>query len=277
MELRNSEVGGLMKSKTVFGVVLFLIFSLQANTMASAEDLPGGEVGIVQQIYDDFYSDCGVKKSDKIIDNCTAYSFLVHSNYQLDPLKWKFTIDKSSLSLAESEVLDTFLSKISILLRVDAIRVMPDSRIVEFVPEVVEPVSFRAPVFELMQEARNHANTLKSVHDSVPAGEPRIVAGKYFASRVKTGGAWDYKSFLGTRSVYYEPTLRAYMTGEQIGNFHYGYSGSSVFTPFELKGAAGFYQIVSGTSDWGFWTTYFDDPSDQKDIDWGINKFNAEH
>lgn len=44
-----------------------------------------------------------------------------------------------------------------------------------------------------------------------------------------------------------------------------------------LKTAAGFVQIVSGTSDISFWNSYFDDPADQEDIQWEINVYNHEH
>lgn len=67
------------------------------------------------------------------------------------------------------------------------------------------------------------------------------------------------------------------MTGENIGNFHYGYVGSTVFGPTMLKSAAGLVQINSGTSHLSYWDSYFDDPRDINDIEWGISKYNADN
>ena len=67
------------------------------------------------------------------------------------------------------------------------------------------------------------------------------------------------------------------MDGETIGNFHYGYVGRSVFLPVVLKSAAGMYQLHSGTSSINYWKTFFDDPADQEDIQWGIDMYEDEH
>lgn len=64
------------------------------------------------------------------------------------------------------------------------------------------------------------------------------------------------------------------MTGETIGNFHYGYVGSEIFGPNTLKAAAGIVQITSGTAKLEWFSSYFDDPKDQADIQWGINVYN---
>ena len=64
---------------------------------------------------------------------------------------------------------------------------------------------------------------------------------------------------------------------EEIGNFHYGYVGSAVWSETILKSMAGMYQIYSGTSSIRYWDSFFDVPADQYDIQRGINKYNAEH
>lgn len=92
----------------------------------------------------------------------------------------------------------------------------------------------------------------------------------YFAQRVKSGGIWNYKSYMGTNTIYYIEDLNTNMTGETIGNFYYGYVGRAVFEAATLKSAAGMYQIISKTSSWGYWDSFFDNPSDQHDIEWGI-------
>jgi hypothetical protein len=91
-----------------------------------------------------------------------------------------------------------------------------------------------------------------------------------FAGLVKSGGAWDLKTKLGRTNYYYINGY--YRSGEQIGNEHYGYMGKALgYGSTTLKTVAGLYQIVSGTSDWSFYTSYFDDPADTTAINEGIN------
>lgn len=135
----------------------------------------------------------------------------------------------------------------------------------------------RRPVASIMAEARKHAKELKEVFDNALFTRKHYTAGMYFAERVKTGGIWDYKSYMGTNTVYYMEDLNTNMTGETIGNFHYGYVGRAVFEANTLKSFAGMYQILSGTSDLGYWDSFFDDPADQYDIDRGIEKYESEH
>ncbi|MED0676190.1 polymorphic toxin type 44 domain-containing protein [Aneurinibacillus thermoaerophilus] len=98
-----------------------------------------------------------------------------------------------------------------------------------------------------------------------PAG-----TGLEFASKVKSGGEWDYKRTLGP-STKYEYNGYA-MRGEDLGNVHYGFVGRAAgFAPTILRSAAGAYQIYSGTSMPNWWSSYFDDPIDQQYINFGIN------
>lgn len=100
-----------------------------------------------------------------------------------------------------------------------------------------------------------------------------VETGKYFASKVRTGGDWDYKHQLGTTTLYSAYIDGGYenMTGEDIGNAHYGYVGRKIFGANLLRSAAGAYQIYSGTSYIGWYNSYFDDPNDQYWINRGIS------
>ncbi|MET3505367.1 polymorphic toxin type 44 domain-containing protein [Halalkalibacter oceani] len=91
-----------------------------------------------------------------------------------------------------------------------------------------------------------------------------------FTELVKSNGPWDLKRTLGTNTYY---TFRwGRYTGEHIGNAHYEYMGKKLnYTNYTLKFAAGFVQILSGTSDIRFWNSYFDDPRDQEAIQHGID------
>jgi len=102
-------------------------------------------------------------------------------------------------------------------------------------------------------------------------------AALYFVSKVKTGGAWDYKKTLGKTNKYYcdFKSYKAIKTGEDIGNMHYGTVGSVLFVKTTLCAAAGVYQIVSGTYQASWFSTYFDDPRDQDAIIEGIGRHTA--
>lgn len=95
-----------------------------------------------------------------------------------------------------------------------------------------------------------------------------------FYQFVRNGGPWDYKQTLGSTSTY-SVTIGGTtfsLTGEQIGNIHYGYVGRAAEIPaITLRSAAGAAQYAAGTSDPSFWSSYFDDPRDQVEINRGIN------
>ncbi|AXF40074.1 polymorphic domain RNase protein [Paenibacillus phage Norbert] len=92
--------------------------------------------------------------------------------------------------------------------------------------------------------------------------------GFFFADKVKSGGPWDYK-----RSFGYGPYIFNNLNarGEDLGNMHYGYVGRAAFPSWMLRTAAGAYQIYSGTSHIGWYDSYFDDPTDQWWINYGID------
>lgn len=134
-----------------------------------------------------------------------------------------------------------------------------------------------ANIIPIMTTTRNNAKTLKSVFNNAPFSTKHLTAGMYFAQRVKTGGAWDFKATLGTKSLYKVSDLNRTMTREAIGNFHYGYVGRTVFSGNTLKSAAGMYQIISGTSSTKYYASFFDDPRDQAQIQLGISQYESEH
>lgn len=56
---------------------------------------------------------------------------------------------------------------------------------------------------------------------------------------------------------------------DDIGNIHFGYVGSA-YLPMEiLCGGAGAYQIISRTSKWYYFASYYDDPRDNIMIRYG--------
>lgn len=118
---------------------------------------------------------------------------------------------------------------------------------------------------------------IKGMYDYLLEEEGLVYANAYrleiFYELVKTGGAWDIKQDLGKNTKYTFKDVQK--TGEYIGNHHYGYMGKAIgFANVVLKSAAGMYQIYSGTSNWSFISSYFDDPADQLAITAGYTDFN---
>lgn len=231
----------------------------------------------LDEIYAYEYISAVKSSAETVSDDNSAYAYILHHRNLVDFVENQIIVDGSGLSQSENSILQDFVSRLNVLLEKNAIQLDSDFRISVKEAPRAENKSVRTPVIDLMEFARENAAELKAVYDNATFDTNTLVAGHYFAERVKTGGVWDLKASLGKDTTYYEPTLKAHMTGETIGNFHYGYVGSAVFAPFYLKSAAGFYQIISGTSDLSYWSSYFDDPADTEDIQWGIDVYNREH
>ena len=175
------------------------------------------------------------------------------------------------------ESINSFVTRLNTLVDMKAVSVGENLLLTPVSPKKEAVIRLDKNSISIMTECRNHASELKRVYDNAVFSQKHLVAGNYFAERVKSGGIWDYKAYLGTKTVYYVDDLNNNMTGEAIGNFHYGYVGRAVFEASTLKSAAGMYQIISKTSSTGYWKTYFDDPRDQAQIQKGIDKYNSEH
>ena len=90
-----------------------------------------------------------------------------------------------------------------------------------------------------------------------------------FYKLVKTGGKWDLKNKsawkLKSKKDYYI-FFKDKLTAEDVGNVHFGFVGSVLFSSVTLCTGAGIYQIISGRSDWKYWKSFFDDPRDTQCI-----------
>lgn len=101
-----------------------------------------------------------------------------------------------------------------------------------------------------------------------------IQAGLKFAQNVKGGSVWDYKQLYASELTQVKTTINGkvyYLSAQDIGNIHYGYVGSSVFSPTVLKAAAGIYNAIQNGVKISWFTYYFDDPTDQAAIQRGID------
>lgn len=97
-----------------------------------------------------------------------------------------------------------------------------------------------------------------------------------FVNNVRPGGLWDFKSqdswgLVSEQTYRYENMLLEF---DDIGNIHYGYVGRVLFCEDVLLTAGGMVQIISGTSDFNYWDSNFDDPRDQAMISIGSNLWN---
>lgn len=268
-----------MKKRSVSLFLSVCLVILCLVQPAFAVETKSGEVDI-DEIYAQVYEEAVSNRPEVITTDEDAYAYLISNINDIHKMgDGTILIDQQAIKLSEQEkkIVSSFVKKLNTLIQLDAVTV--DSKLkIHFVsnPEDTR-ISTRRPIANIMAEARNHASELKSVFDNALFTTKHFTAGMYFAERVKTGGVWDYKSYMGTNTLYYMEDLNKNMTGETIGNFHYGYVGRAVFEAGTLKSAAGMYQIISGTSDLGYWDSFFDDPADQKDIEWGIRMYENEH
>ncbi|GGG17402.1 hypothetical protein GCM10010916_37800 [Paenibacillus abyssi] len=79
------------------------------------------------------------------------------------------------------------------------------------------------------------------------------------------------------KNSYFKDNMYYIYNGElyrrnDLGNIYFGYAGKVFgYDDTFLTGGAGLFQIYSGTSEWKYISTYFDDPRDFAMIQVGIN------
>ena len=119
-----------------------------------------------------------------------------------------------------------------------------------------------------------HAEKLSNIYYSQPyPGLAEISTGCYFAVKEKSGGDWDLKN---NEYPFYEHYIYRgeVYSGEDLGNIHYGYVGSAVFSPLILHVCAGGYQVLSDKKvQLQYWLTLFDEPRDYEMVSYGIQLY----
>ena len=89
----------------------------------------------------------------------------------------------------------------------------------------------------------------------------------YFTNKVRPNGDWDYKVQLQSNQQYkYNDMILRF---DDIGNIHYGYVGSAIYSEKTLLIAAGVVQLVFNPNLNYNSSTYFDEPRDQEMIAYG--------
>lgn len=262
-----------------FVFMLFMLCVFTMPTYAASQS----DNNDIETIYKNAYKESKAQNAGSILDDYDCYAYLLHNIDYVNVSNAKIAVSQNiynNLNSNEKALVKDFVKRLNILIDNDAINVNSKLEITKAptpIPQAISKIRPDSLIMELMPEARTHASQLKTVYDNAPFGKRHIVAGLYFTERVKSGGIWDYKRYMGLNTRYYIPEIGATMTGETIGNFHYGYVGRACFGATTLKGAAGLVQLIDRTSDISYWNSYFDDPRDQKDIQWGINVYNREH
>ena len=120
---------------------------------------------------------------------------------------------------------------------------------------------------KLNTEMAQNAATLKKYRKN----HNYISTSLYFASQVKPGGEWDFKA---QDDWALDPEYTYIYCGQglrydDIGNIHYGYVGSVVYTEATLLRMGGIVQIATRTSKWEYRNSNFDDPRDQEMVKYG--------
>lgn len=286
MNIKNNFFPKFLALVMILSLIIFSPNKASASeSTLNDENVYDHNVEIVNNEFLNVYNDAQSLTVNEIQSDEEAYAILLKNqeDVTINPNNTiSINVDKIKMdgNLSENEitVLNDFINRVNSLVINKAITV-DKNLLFSFVTNVKQDdyIMPRAAVISIMSKTRSHTKTLKSVFDDAIFSTRHIVAGMYFAERVKSGGAWDYKVQLGTKTRYSVTDLGTTMTGEAIGNFHYGYVGRAVFSGATLKSAAGMYQIISGTSSVKYYDSFFDDPADQAQIEKGIDKYNSEH
>ena len=93
----------------------------------------------------------------------------------------------------------------------------------------------------------------------------------YFVNKVRPYGKWDIKRYDYKYNDHFIYNGEVY-SGEDLGNIHFGFVGSTMYSPWFLHFGAGVVQILVGTK-WKYWKTLFDEPRDSDMIDYGIELY----
>ena len=137
------------------------------------------------------------------------------------------------------------------------------------------PILTCAIQIDLLAEADKHVEEFKSYVLRVTHGLSFINHISWWIDKVKGGGIWDYKSYLGYNK-YYDVLGLGRMSGESIGNFHYGYVGRFYFSEEQLLFGGDMYQALT-SEDKLKMENYHDSPEDKYDIKRGCREYIERH
>jgi hypothetical protein len=251
--------------------------------------------------------DIDIDYSNYDLNDLEQISQLYANNVEFQNLVKQFTEEKINMTINEavkksknkkdknSNKINVYLEKLKELNAIDSnfkLKTASNTPTITFPSinqqnQLVYATSTRIGTFDLKGKCKTNAAIIANTYSTnfalgmiiypgnaiTAAAYAYSATGISFASKVKTGGEWDYKQFLGWNNLYYViiGTTTYTIKGEDIGNFHYGYTGAVIFADTVLLSAAGLVQIVSGTAHMSYYASYFDDPNDQFRIRQGIS------
>ncbi|MGG1659544.1 polymorphic toxin type 44 domain-containing protein [Brevibacillus sp. NRS-1366] len=178
----------------------------------------------------------------------------------------KFTADFEVVVATEEELIELSERSESSELEFSN-RIMPMAD-----PDEPRSFSLENRVYTNLEELQTKERGFEQAAKLNPTINPWLSTATFFAVQVRPGGPWDYKREIGwnnLRTVKVNGT-KYYLTGEDIGNIHYGFVGRDHFSKKTLLSAAGMVQILVGTARLEWFDSYFDDPTDQAAIARGI-------
>jgi RHS repeat-associated protein len=138
----------------------------------------------------------------------------------------------------------------------------------EMRPNVQSPVALK--IEQLHAEStglRNLGLVKRSPSLLADAAAMKLEALQLWKSMVQSGAPWDHKRvILRDHGRWTSDGCFSYRF-DIWSNIHYGYVGRMVgFSHIELLAGAGVAQVMDGTSERGYWRSWFDDPQDQASI-----------
>ncbi|MCI6609689.1 MAG: polymorphic toxin type 44 domain-containing protein [Ezakiella sp.] len=265
-------------NKKFLGLVLAMLILFTFSISAKEVGLTASKESSLQRFYDELYIEA--KKNDKtdITGEDDVYQFMVnHRNcFMMDSNNYVKLLDSDLLTEHEKEIVENVLAKINNLIFSRDIKLENDFRFVD-TSNTKKTISNRAASFDLISECEYHVQQFQYFIDNQSGFKKEIAIARYWIDKVQPGGPWDYKVYLGYNN-YYDCLEMGRMSGEDIGNFHYGFVGSVHYSPVILESASGLANIVGdGYIDWALWNSFFDDPNDIREIKRGINEYGYRH
>ncbi len=259
------------KKISVFILAILMGFVLRTDIFASRV----ASTSKLQEVYDQIFLESKTKKNNNITCEEDVYPFILNNmrDFLVEDNYIKFNGDILTYSQSEREIIFSTLNKFNNLIKSGDIRFDKDMRIIDNSNNKMRITPMMSSL-NLIGECDLHVREFRNFIDNQALPDKTKIIIIYWVEKVKPGGAWDYKSYMGYNTDYYCFELGK-MTGEQIGNFHYGYVGSVYFGREVLKFGSGFANLFYGHGfKWEeFLHSYCDDPNDIRIIERGINEY----
>lgn len=255
---------------TIKDQVEVLDFSYGKNINAKPQNNNKNNYSLLQKEYDRAYESEKLRKTSNVENIDDVYSYLINNPdcYYIDGNGHiEFTTKQFN---ANQDYFYEFQGAINNLVDTKQIIIEKDLKFLD-ISNARDEISTRSQQIDLLSEADSHIRQFENYIMSVSHGLSIINHTAWWIDKVKSGGVWDYKSYLGYNK-YYDVLDLGRMSGETIGNFHYGYVGRFYFSERTLLFAGDLYQGLT-SDDWRDLDNYQDSYQDKRDIKWGCREY----